>query len=150
TPWLIPISLALVLPLLAAALCWIARNQIRSSEGTLAGLPLTKWGITISFVFALGYVAYFAATYVAVRQQAATFAGQFFDTIQRAEIDRAFLPTRPPNARPPEGPDQRNAIENELNDSPDPRSPGAYSEFCQKDYVRALRQAGTEGKAELL
>jgi hypothetical protein len=150
TPWLIPISLALAIPLGAAALCWIARSQILSSEGTLAGLPLTKWGLAVSFVFALGYVAYFAATAVAVRQQAATFAGQFFDTLQRGEIDRAFLLTRPPSARPPEGPDQRNAIENELNDSPDVKAPGAYSEFCQKDYVRLFSQAGTAAKAELL
>jgi hypothetical protein len=150
TPWLLPISLALAIPLIAAALCWVARGQILSSEGTLAGLPLTKWGMSISFIFALGYVAYFAATAVAVRQQAATFAGQYFEALQRGEIDRAFLLTRPPSSRPAEGTGQRDAIENELNDTPDPKMPGAYSDFYQKDYVRVLRQAGADAKVELL
>src|SRR5581483_5435607 len=150
TPWLVPISLALLMPLIAAALCWIARSQIQSSEGTLAGLPLTKWGITISFISALGYGAYYAATAVAVRQQGATFADQFFDTLKRGEIERAFLMTRPTTSRPAEGPELRNAIENEHNDSPDVKIPGAFTDFCQKDYVRVLAQSGAESKLELL
>jgi hypothetical protein len=144
--------LLLLVPLAAAALCWVARTRILAAEGTLAGLPLTKWGLSLSLVFALIYASYFAATYFAVRQQATHFADQYFDTLKRGEIDRAFLLNRPAPARPPEGPDQRSALENELNESPNSEvnMRGPYSEFCLKDYVRMLAAGGEKSKVEFL
>jgi hypothetical protein len=140
-PWLLPMW-SLALPLAGLLICWIARGRILASEGTLSGLGLCNVGMSTVAVFGLLYVAYYAATWVAVRQQSAAFATEWMARLQKGETDRAFVLTIPPDKRPPDDGSLRTALENYWN-LPGPQSPsGAYTEFCLKDHVRFLGSTG--------
>lgn len=139
-PWLLPMW-SLALPLAGLLICWIARGRILASEGTLSGLGLCHVGMTTVAVFGLLYVAYYAATWVAVRQQSAAFAGEWIARLQKGDADRAFILSIPPDKRPPDDSSLRTALENYWN-LPGPQSPsGAFTEFCLKDHVRFLGSA---------
>ena len=67
SPYLLPLW-TLVFPLVAIGVGLAARLRIQASEGTLSGLQLTTWAVGLSLFFALGYTAYYAATYFAVNK----------------------------------------------------------------------------------
>src|SRR5260370_15621505 len=94
TPLLIAWSL--LIPAAAAAVCAAAHLRIRNSEGALSGLALTRWGLGISLILGLLYVAYFTATYLAVSAQAKAFADQWFDDLAHDRVAEAYLLTLPP------------------------------------------------------
>ncbi len=97
-----------ILPLGGAGLSFLAQKNIRDSEGTRAGLGLTRWGIGLSVFAGLGYFAYQYFTGLALTQQANEFlmvqeadAG-FFPHVRAgtpAEINAAFLLTLPESSR---------------------------------------------------
>jgi hypothetical protein len=147
SPWLLP-EWTLVMPIGAALLSWMAQLRIRSSEGTLGGTLLARWGLGLSLVFGLYYAAYVAATTFAVRQQADTFARQWLGLLEQGEVQRAFLYTLPPANRPPEGAGQRSAIEIQHNTPRSAAEPGMYSRFTQSELVRLLALGGEDTKVE--
>src|SRR5437588_7377155 len=65
--------LVMLIPAAGLVLSLIARNQIRSSEGTRAGEPLARAGIWISLFTGLGYFVYYYVTGLAVTSQANAF-----------------------------------------------------------------------------
>src|SRR5436309_2834297 len=71
-PWLLSFW-AVLLPLIAFAVSWVALQRIRDSEGTLGGESLAKTGVGLSVVFGLTYASYYTATRFAKIQQATSF-----------------------------------------------------------------------------
>src|SRR5262245_17345322 len=61
------LGLSLLIPVTALILCLIARFRIARSEGTLAGGPLTSWGLVLSLLVSTGYAAYYGAVYLALK-----------------------------------------------------------------------------------
>jgi hypothetical protein len=147
-PWLVP-GWTLVLPVAAALVCYLARLQIQRSEGTLAGLGLTTWGLGLSLVFGLNYGAYRASTFFAVRQQASSFAEEWLGDVQQGNLGLAFLKTQPPGAFPRDAEPPRDALEARFNQG-GPGHPGAYSTFIYSDSVRFLTTAGPGARFELI
>jgi hypothetical protein len=146
SPWLMP-GWTLLLPLAAAGISWLARVQIRRSEGTLAGRTLTGWGLGLSLVFGLNYAAYSASTFFAVRHQAGTFADQWIRDIVEGRPGKAFLATQPPGTRRSlEGLSEealRDSLEQQFNaPTGGPTSMGAWSTFTQAPHVRLLSSSG--------
>jgi hypothetical protein len=147
-PWLFP-GWILIVPLVAGGLCWIARNRIQSSEGTLGGLALTTWGLWLSFYFGLIYAVYFAGTRLAVEQQAATFVEEYLNDLKQGEIEKAFLLTIEP-ARRPSGDDPaalRNELEMRFN-VPGPDGEGDLARFSRLEHVRLLGKEGAQATIE--
>jgi hypothetical protein len=137
TPWLLP-AWTVIFPLLGVLVAWIARNQIQASEGTLSGLPMTKWAIGLCVGFGASYWAYYAATYLSVRQQAAAAAEKWLEQIRQGNLEEAFKQTlRTP--RTESGAALREMIEIESNSPPDPRARGGFTGFSQAEYVRFLK-----------
>jgi hypothetical protein len=149
-PWLLP-AWILFAPLVAGGLCWIARNQIQASEGTLGGLDLTRWGLWLSFYFGLMYAVYYGATWMAVRQQATDRAEQWLELLKNGDMERAFVETFEPSMRPPTTPRlRREAIQLRFNDPAQLMSGlGRYSSFVQRDYVRMIQYAEDDLRYEL-
>src|SRR5262245_7865078 len=87
---------SMLVPVVAVGLCLVAGWQIRRSEGTLAGDQLASWGWKLGVFVGLGYWAYNAAVYFAVRQQAEAFAKDWLELLSRGQLDRAARRTLPP------------------------------------------------------
>jgi hypothetical protein len=98
TPLLLSVWTLLV-PLSAILLCLIARNRIRSSEGTLAGETLTRWGLLLTLFTGLGYWSYYTAVFFAVRQQARAYAEDWLDRLREGDTVRAAMSALPPLKR---------------------------------------------------
>ena len=139
SPYLLPLW-TLVFPLVAIGVGLAARLRIQASEGTLSGLQLTTWAVGLSLFFALGYTAFYAATYVAVRKQAVDFAGNWIDHLKKDEVDQAFVLTLPPRERSG-GPLSRGEIE-ELNERRrNTDSEGIYESFGHKPVIPLLNSS---------
>jgi hypothetical protein len=151
TPLFLPDWL-LFLPLAGAGLSLLASWLIRTSEGTLSGEKLARWGLLLSVVAGLGYGAYYLATGLAIQQQANHFLlvkgeeGGFFELIQKGDLNKAFLLTqrwRVRNGIDPNNPKQMQQFEL----PPDDKSPrGPLPMFAEDDIVQMIIQAGQEGK----
>jgi hypothetical protein len=140
TTWLMPLWTALI-PVVALAVCFAARKQVENSEGTLAGGDLARWGIGLSLVVGLTYWAYAAATFLAVRQQAAAFVqNQWLKALADGDLDTAFLLTLPPGNRPVS--EVRSTLETTFNIAPDPSALGPFSKFGLQPFVRLLQAGG--------
>jgi hypothetical protein len=140
-------------PLAALAVCWVARTQIQTSEGTRSGIELTTWGIGLSLGVGLLYWAYYTATVLAVRTQACETAEQWLALIRdsqgdpaAAKLEQAFALTLPPGTLRVDSPEFRSQLENGFNNPPpDAPSPqGAFTSFCQQDYVRFIQEGGPQ------
>jgi hypothetical protein len=148
SPWLLSMW-TLALPIGAAVLCWVARLRVQSSEGTLGGLQLARWGMSLSLVFGLLYFAYLASTFLAVRTQATDFVAGWMDRMKKGELDRAYLDLIPSQSRPDEGPGLREAIEVKFNTPVSPTEPGMFSQFQQNTYVRLIQLGGDDTTFQL-
>jgi hypothetical protein len=144
SPWMLP-GWAVLVPLTAAVLAWLARGRIRDSEGTLGGGALASWGLGLSLFFGLTYVAYYAGAYVAVRQQAESFSREWIELLAQDRLPEAFARTMPARDRPT----KPTRAEMEMRAMGGAAGPGAvqlgpsgYGQFCQIDFVRALRLGG--------
>ena len=89
----------LYIPIVGIILAIAARTHIRRSEGTRLGMQLANAAWWISVTGGIGFGAYYAASYVALRQQSERAAGEWFDLLKKKEIDRAFFMTLPPQFR---------------------------------------------------
>jgi hypothetical protein len=138
TPLLLPGALFLV-PLAAAAVCWIGRNQIRASEGTRGGSVFASWGIGLSLVCGLLYACYCGGTYFAVRQQAAALAEQWLDLLRNDEVARAYRLTITPAFRPADNAALVGELQQRFNDE---GTRGiTWDHFRQGDLVGLFHQA---------
>jgi hypothetical protein len=147
SPLLLPWGLFLI-PLAAAGLSWVARNQIRSSEGTRSGTALASWGIGLSLVTALLYACYYAGTYFAVRQQATALAEQWMDLLRKDELARAYRLMIAPAFRPADDASLPDALGNEYNSE---NTPGlTWNQFRRWDFVNLFRQDSQAVQAQPL
>jgi hypothetical protein len=148
TPSLLSLWTFLV-PMTAVLLAWIARSRIQTSEGVLTGLALTRWSVGLSVAVGLSYAGYFAATALAIRQQADHFARRWIEEMKKGETENAFCMTLPPPPPTP-GPARRKMLEVLYNMSPDFSKPETLSGFEQARYVRLLENAGDKAQVELI
>ncbi len=146
-PLLLPTALFLV-PLAAAVLSWVGRNQVRASEGTRSGAALALWGIRLSLICGLLYAGYVAGTYFAVRQQAIALADQWMDLLRNDELARAYRLTILPAVRPADDARLLAEIEGRYNDE----APQAMSwnRFRQSEFRALFRQGGQAVQAQPL
>jgi hypothetical protein len=98
------------LAVIGAGLALAALVQVRRSEDTVAGGKLALWGLLISVFFGLGYGAYYAATYFAIRHQADTFTERWLQKLAQAKINHAFLDTQDPANRQHVNPEDEDAL----------------------------------------
>lgn len=159
----------LLLPLAGFGLSMAARVQIRRSEGTRAGLPLTTWGIYLSVLFGLGYAAYRGATEYALRLQAKEFADAWFDQLlqpagEDVHLATAFQETLPPGQRDPRLDRTHPKFQPNKPYSPELTAAmaaarqrhlwdeklqkGLYPRFLDHDLIEVLRQGGAQAKVE--
>ncbi|MSR49353.1 MAG: hypothetical protein CK551_09170 [Planctomycetaceae bacterium] len=140
TPWIMS-PWVIFWPAFSILLSFFAYSRIRASDNTMGGEKLSLWSMQITAIFILCYLANFAGTYFAVRNQADTFVKQWLGVIAKGEVDKAFLLTlKPP--RPSEDSNLRTTFEITYNITADPLAKGAYSAFKAKDYVRLIQFAG--------
>jgi hypothetical protein len=147
TPWLLPLW-TLLFPLFAAGCGLAARLRIQASEDTLTGKSLALWAVGLSLFFALCYTAFYAATYLAIRQQAVMFTDDWIDILQKGDLERGFALTIPPSNRGGEDKVSRMDLELKHNTGGD-ENPLTFSNFGQKPYVRLLR-GSTKANVELV
>jgi len=145
--WTPTTSEAFLLPLAVLVLCWAARNRIRNAEGTLSGLAFTSWGVRLTVVVALSYLAYYGFTFFAVRLQAQDYADKFFEQLKQGHSDRAFLLA---TGIPPQEDDAslRDTLEVRYNSPMGQRAPGPFTQFRQSQFVRAIEMSGAETRVE--
>ncbi len=86
----------LLLAGLGLVLAFLARWQIRRSEGTRVGLGLANAAWWLSLLFGAGYGAFLAATELAVRNQAQTAADKWFSLLKDGKPELAFRLARDP------------------------------------------------------
>jgi hypothetical protein len=136
-----------LLPILGAALSGIALWQIGNSEGTRAGAKAARWGIGLSLVFGLGYMAYSTATALAVKEQANRFlttAGEdagFFPLLVKGDVNAAFLLTQTFARRGGSNPGDDEAMRRQFDAPLGPDGGGWLSRFAESNVVRMFQQA---------
>lgn len=133
-------------PFLAVALSLGAWVQISRSEGTRAGMMLARWGLYIGLFFGVGYQAYYAATYFAVREQAHQFTEGWLNLIRQGRLNQAFLLTQEVPVRQGVNPEDEAAMLIRF-DQLNPAlggSHGLLTHFREHDLARVLRQGGAE------
>jgi hypothetical protein len=136
---------SLVFPALAALLAYVARQQIRRSEGILSGMVLTTWALWLSVLFGLGYTAYYVATFLAISWQAERFTRKWFDKLRDGKVAEAFMDTREPAQRKIENPHDAEYMFNKYGPgaSAGPRK-GPLSAFQDRDIVWLLEKTRPE------
>lgn len=87
TPWIMS-PWVVFWPAFSILLSYIAYTQIKSSDNTMGGEKLALWSMQITSVFILCYVANYAGTYFAVRNQADTFVRQWLGTVAKVKLTR--------------------------------------------------------------
>jgi hypothetical protein len=124
-----------------------ARWQIRQSEGTRSGLGLANFAWWVSVVCGIGYGAYFVGGELAVRNQATTYADEFFKrfhinaTTKANDVNGAFVMTLVPDQRLGVDPSKVRDLELRFGGS------GPLTQFRQHELVRILEQA--QGQIEI-
>lgn len=146
-PFVLPVWTFLI-PIVGFVLSLLARKQVRESEGVLGGAALANWGLGLCVGVGLGYSAYAAGTYFAVRQQASTFVNGWFDRIRQGQLERAFVLTLRPPRIEENDPALRGSLESIYNAPGERGMPGKFTHFCQSDYARLIYLAGDKLKVE--
>ncbi len=147
TPCLMP-TWTFLLPLAVLVLCWAARNRIRNAEGTLSGLAFTVWGVRLTVVVGLSYLAYYGFTFFAVRLQAQDYADQFFEQLKQGRSERAFLMAVGSLSQEDDAA-LRDRLEVRFNSPSGPSgSPGPFTQFRQSQFVRTIEMSGAETRIE--
>lgn len=140
----------LVLPISGALLSALALWRIQASEGTLAGRGLAVWGLGVSMVAMLGYVAYELATALALRQQVQRFLSVkeedsgFFPRLFEGDIHGAFLLTLPVTSRAGANPHDAVGMAKQFDAPQGPNPKGMLTMFQEHELVHALLQVGQE------
>jgi hypothetical protein len=139
-----------LLPVAIAVLCWVARRSIRHSEGTLSGERFASWGVGMTIVVGLCYWSYYAATSLALRQQAAAFvSNQYLPALIKGNLDEAFILTYKGD-RPPLNTKLHNFIETYLDVPTNLKSLPPFTAYCQCEYVRIMQQNTDKVRATLV
>lgn len=140
-----------VLPVVVVVVCLFGRSAVQSSEGALGGLKLANWGVGLTVVCGLGYWSYYAATILALRQQAVAFVeAKFIPALTKGKVEEAFMLTFTP-PRPEVAPAElRKFIEEHINMHVNRKAPGRFTMFSQTDYVRFMEMAKDATKVTLL
>src|SRR5262245_4030090 len=86
----------ILLDVVGLALALVARWQIRTSEGTRAGMKLTRWALGLGIVFGCVYVAYYFGNVLAIRKQAKDFGRGWLTLLEKKDIKQAFYLANPP------------------------------------------------------
>jgi hypothetical protein len=150
TPLFLPDWL-LIMPVAGAATSLLAWRQIRNAEATLSGETLTRWGLWLSVLTALGYEAYYMATVEAVKQQASSFLTTkaeetgFFPYLQEGDINRAFLLTLRWKQRQNSSPDDPKSMAR-FTLPTEASLTGAINQFADNFITLWILQAGREKK----
>jgi hypothetical protein len=144
-PWTI------LLPVVVIGVCLFGRWAVAGSLGSLGGLKLANWGVGLTVVCGLAYWSYYAATLLALRQQAISFVeSQYIPTLKAGKVEEAFLLTfTPPRPKMPAD-ELRAFIEQNINMQVSIRAAGRYTVFTQTDYVRLMQMGGDATKMELV
>jgi hypothetical protein len=137
----------LLVAFLGAGLSLIAIWQIRTSEGTRAGLKIAQWGLWLSVLSALGYTAYATATAAAIKQQANRFltvegedAG-FFPLLEKGELTTAFLLTQTFSRRTGSNANDDEAMRRQFDQPMGPQPIGPLTQFLRCPLLRTIQQA---------
>jgi hypothetical protein len=144
------------LPAVGAALGLLARRQIRASEGTRSGMALANWAWWLSVLGGLGYGAYFAATYLAVRLDSGEFAQQWFERLKKGQVNLAFLDTQDPGIRGSVDAEDDEAMKIRFNSNPQGemgarmgmQTMGMLDQFQQQQIVRAVLREGPSAQVK--
>jgi hypothetical protein len=136
-----------VLPLLVSLAGYIS---VRRSENTRAGGSLAQYGMILSLLVGLSYIAYFAAVYFVIQAQSDAFAEKFFETLKNDDVDQAFLLGHLPEQRPDgKGQALHFELERQFNQGTDP-SKWAFRNFPLSPLVQFVRQGGQDTRVEVL
>lgn len=146
----------LLVPLAGAVLCFLAQRQIRTSEGTRAGLGLARWGLWLSVFSGVGYFSYYYFTSLAICSQANAFLmvkdvdSGFFPLLQDGDpvqVNAAFLLSLPESYRGNIKPDNMTQMARRF-DAPGRQGLGELTMFRERYLVKALNRAGAECRIE--
>jgi len=77
---------ALAIPVVAAAVCFVAQRRIRNAEGTLAGMALARWGLRLSVLLGVTHFVFSWVTGLALAKQANDFL------MTKSDEDTGFFP----------------------------------------------------------
>src|SRR5439155_2515414 len=86
----------ILIDVVAIALALAGRWQIRASEGTRAGLKLTRWALGLGVVFGCVYMAYYFGNVLAIREQAKDFSRAWLTLMEEKDVKQAFYLANPP------------------------------------------------------
>ncbi len=144
-PWLMPYWTFLI-PVAVLIVCWAARTRILNSEGTLSGLAFTTWGSRLAILFSITYAAYYFATFLAVRGPAIDCANDFFQKIEKGQLEQAFMMSQDINTKNMSSEALRDQIQGRFNQPMGGASPapGTFTRFCQERFVRFLQMDGEQ------
>jgi hypothetical protein len=144
SPLLLGTLMGVMLPLAAFLVSALGRWQIARSEGTRAGLPLARWGMWLSVLIGLGYLAFYAATYFAIRSDANEYTLRWFDMLRRGKFNQAFLHVMEPNVRASVNPDDEKQMEIRFNPNMAQGRPGPLMVFRTSELVRLFQFGGQD------
>jgi hypothetical protein len=149
TPLLLAVYWFLI-PLATLGLCWVARQRVRDSEGTLSGEALASWGLTLSLLVILLYGSYYAATFFALRQQATAYADRWLDELKKGHVERAYWMALLPESRSGDidSPGLRESLEARFNGAT--TSGYTLGNFRCAELTTLLGQAGEKARLQLV
>ncbi len=138
------------LAIVGVILSLIGQRHVQNSEGTRAGAKLAKVGFWLSLASGLCYFAYFYITGLALENQANTFVMEktdddsgFFPRLREAadnpaQLNAAFLLTRPANARGNANPEDEQGMRANFDVPKGDGTPGELTQFREHPFVRIL------------
>jgi hypothetical protein len=140
-------DLTVLLAIAGAGLSLLGMWQIRTSEGTRAGLKVARWGLWLSIVSGSGYMAYAIATAAAIKQQANRFLTEpgedagFFPLLQKGDINDAFLLTQTYSRRSGANPRDQDKMRLQFDAPTGPHPTGWLTQLEESQLVRLFEQA---------
>lgn len=152
----------LALAAAGAILSFLGQRQVQNSEGTRAGIALTRWGLWLSVFLGLSYFAYVFFTGLAITQQADAFLREktdsdsgFLPRLQaagknRQDFNRAFLLSLPLDRRGGSDPTSQEKMVADFDQTGPLGQTGMLSTFRTNDLVVALMQGGEDMGVEPL
>jgi hypothetical protein len=149
-------TFTLLWPLVGLIISVLGWLQVRRSEGTQAGGRLATWGMVVSILGGLVYLAYVFGSTLAITQLAEGPANEWFALLKEGKVEEAFIRTLPPEQRPTSPVKSLQVMREELNSrfggtaEPGRRAPGQFDTFLGSDLTRQLAQAGAEAKIQFL
>ena len=136
----------LIFPVAAVACAVVAQRQIRRSEGTLSGGALATGAWWLGLVFGLGFLAFYAATYLAVWTQAKNFSEHWLNKLREGKVIEALLLTQEPAQRKFDNPENKQAFLVKYGVVPVGARKGPLGTFEDREVVRIFLEAGSDAQ----